>query len=360
MPDKKNPIVRYMVLDSCFRNRRKRYYIDDLLEAVNNYMRVHSFQPISERQLRDDINFMEYDAGEDIELLRIQDGHSKYYQYRDPGMSMFKHQLTDDEAALISNTVKLLSRFEGLPRYDWVDETLLRLREFFQLDENIGGAVSFAQNPDLTGLQWFKPLFEAIERKYVVELDYHRFGKPTKKRILHPYQMKQWNYRWYVVGLEECQSPRLPLVVIPIDRIDGVKVQGVQGVQGGQKFKEKPADLDLDDYFYDIVGVSKLPEGKLEKVRVKAYYPAAHYMSTKPVHASQRVVEEVQDVQGVQGFKIFEWEVIPNEELVQQLIVYADQLEVIVGDFVKRKLVERAKAILENNTKNKNISKKTV
>ena len=105
MPDKKNPIVRYMVLDSCFRNRRKRYYIDDLLEAVNNYMRVHSFQPISERQLRDDINFMEYDAGEDIELLRIQDGHSKYYQYRDPGMSMFKHQLTDDEAALISNTV---------------------------------------------------------------------------------------------------------------------------------------------------------------------------------------------------------------------------------------------------------------
>ena len=132
MPDKKNPIVRYMVLDSCFRNRRKRYYIDDLLEAVNNYMRVHSFQPISERQLRDDINFMEYDAAEDIELLRIQDGHSKYYQYRDPGMSMFKHQLTDDEAALISNTVKLLSRFEGLPRYDWVDETLLRLRELFQ------------------------------------------------------------------------------------------------------------------------------------------------------------------------------------------------------------------------------------
>ena len=83
------------------------------------------------------------------------------------------------------------------------------------------------------------------------------------------------------------------------------------------------------------------PEGWPEKVRVKAYYPAAHYIATKPLHHSQR---EVQD----SGFKIFEWRVRMNEELVQQLIVYADQIEVLQGDWVRDKLRERAEKIIEN------------
>lgn len=355
--------MRYKVLDACFRNRQKRYYKEDLLEAVNEYLERHGGKAIQERQLWKDITFMEIDADEDIVLDRIQDGHSKYFRYRRADMSIFKHELTDEEVRVVSHTVKLLSRFEGLPRYAWVEETLLHLREHFQIDEKIAGAVSFAQNPDLTGLEWFKPLFEAIEEKRVVELTYHRFGKKSRKRTVHPYQLKQWNYRWYLVGMEEEKLPRLPVVVIPIDRID--EVSTVSSV----RFQEKDPELDLDDYFYDIVGVSRLPEGKVETVRVKAYYPAAHYMETKPIHASQREVHDEgfmvqgswtsQATKSSAMFKVFEWRVVPNEELVQALMVYGDQVEVMEGEWVRRKMCERAKAILGLNENEDENDKKT-
>ncbi len=344
MATNKKAFLRYKVLDACFRNRQRRYYFQDLLEAVNSYMDYMNLEPISERQLRDDINFMEADAGDTIVLERKMDGHKLYYRYEKSDMTFFKHELTDEEASAVGQTVKLLTQFVGLPTYNWVEETLLRLREHFLGDESVVGTVSFAQNPDLVGLEWFKPLFEATVNQEVVELDYHRFGKPAKKRTIHPYQLKQWNYRWYLVGYEPRQSKRLPLVVVPIDRIDGITNLGNHG------FVAKPADMDLDDYFYDIVGVSKLPEGQLTKVRVKAYYPAAHYMETKPIHPSQKVMKEPgNDGEAEPRFKVFEWEVMENEELVQALIVYGDQIEVLEGDWVRVKIIERAQRILSLN-----------
>jgi hypothetical protein len=46
---------------------------------------------------------------------------------------------------------------------------------------------------------------------------------------------------------------------------------------------------------------------------------------------------------------VFQWDVIPNEELVQALMVYADQMEVREPEWVKLKLIDRAKSILINN-----------
>lgn len=380
--------MRYKVLDACFRNWQKRYYFETLLEEVNSYMDYMKLEPISERQLRDDINVMEADAGKDVVLLKKKDGRRVYYRYEKKDMTIFSHQLTDEEASAVTQTVKLLTQYKGLPTYNWVEETLLRLREYFLGEDEVVGTVSFAQNPDVVGLEWFKPLFEATVNHEVVELDYHRFGRPMKKRTIHPYQLKQWNYRWYLVGYEPEQSKRLPLVVVPIDRIDGVTNLGDHG------FVEKPEDLDLDDYFYDIVGVSRLPEGQLVTVRVKAYYPAAWYLETKPIHPSQKEIRndgitdsrndgeiprQARDDKGVgsgdkesrnygstearkdgttdsrksgetePGYKVFEWKVIENEELVQALIVYADQIEVLQGGWLRNRLCERANAILNYN-----------
>lgn len=331
--------MRYKVLDACFKNRQRKYYIADLLEAVNQYMRECDYEEISERQLRNDINFMESDAGDNIVLEKIMDGHKMFYRYKDSNMSYFKRDLTPEEVNAVSETVQLLRQFKGLPTYEWVEETLLRLKVHFHLDDRVVGTVSFAQNPDLVGLEWFKPLFEAVVARKAVELDYHRFGKPMKKRLVHPYQMKQWNYRWYLVGYEPRQGDRLSLVVIPIDRVDGVTEARKVA------FIPKSEEMDLDDYFYDIVGVSKLPEGQLVKIKLKAYYPAAHYMETKPIHPTQT---ELKDERG-EDYKVLQLTVIPNEELVQALIVYGDQIEILEGEWIKKKLVERAKAILKRN-----------
>ena len=84
--------------------------------------------------------------------------------------------------------------------------------------------VSFMQNPDLNGLGHFGRLFDAIVHHEVLAIDYHRFGRPVRTRIIHPYQLRQWNNRWYLVGYEKRQGGRFPYVVLPLDRI--IKVNG--------------------------------------------------------------------------------------------------------------------------------------
>lgn len=97
-----------------------------------------------------------------------------------------------------------------------------------------------------------------------------------------------------------------------------------------------------------VVGVSLLPEGEVVKVVAKVYYPNAWYLASKPLHASQKELR-VENLKGSkdQGFKVFQWEVIPNEELVQALMVYADQMEVLEPEWVR--LIERAKEIMAKN-----------
>ena len=85
MAETKYPYIRYQTLNRCFRNKYKRYYIDDLIEACSTAIYEYCGKEIgcSRRTILEDINFMESDAGWQIELERIRDGHKVYYRYRD-------------------------------------------------------------------------------------------------------------------------------------------------------------------------------------------------------------------------------------------------------------------------------------
>ena len=133
-------------------------------------------------------------------------------------------------------------------------------------------------------------------------------------------------------------AKRFPYVVIAIDRIDGIEVSR-------DKFHEKPENLNFDDYFNNIVGVSLNPESSPVKVVLKAGYPAAWYIESKPLHKSQEPVVEAKE------YKVFEMEIIPNEELAQQLLVYADQVEVLEPKELRDNLRERGEKIADRNKK---------
>lgn len=337
MPKNKKAIIRYRILDKCFRNHRKRFYIDDLVQACNDELATYDGSSVSKRQVLDDMAFMESDAGGSIDLERCRDGHKIYYRYRDPDFSIMNLPMSQSEADQLSDTIQMLSRFKGLPQFTWMDETLVRLKDSFQLDGTVSGSVAFAQNPDLKGIEFFSELFDAIVKKEVVTIHYHRFGKPFRSRIIHPYQLRQYNNRWFLIGLEERLLPRIPLAIVPLDRIDSFRVRENDVYQ-------EYTGMDFDEYFYDIVGVSLNPEGHKTKVVILSRYPAANYIETKPLHPSQRILEK-----GVDGVK-FQWDVIPNYELETQLLAYADQCEVLEPQSLRDSLRKRALRIIENNS----------
>jgi hypothetical protein len=72
----KNALIRYQVLDRCFRNPGRNYFWEDLLREVNealiNYNGLDS--GIRRRQLYNDITFMESEEGWSVPLERHRDG----------------------------------------------------------------------------------------------------------------------------------------------------------------------------------------------------------------------------------------------------------------------------------------------
>ena len=359
---------RYLVLDQCLRDRNRYYYLEDLVEAVNRMLRRYDFYEVSQRTVQEDLKFMQSGEGFGAVLAKRYDGHTKIYTYEDPHFSIMNLPMTDRESDLLSATIMMLSRFRGMPNYKWLENTLRMLRVKFNVGAKTA-SVNLDQNEGLKGLDdWFEPLFEACRKRLIVTLLYNRFDRLDKEpssRVIEPYQMREHNNRWYLVGREGAKQPRLAMVVVPIDRILELKVESVEErdkreAEGGRF--AVPNDDKTDAYFKDVIGLSRNPESTPETVRVKAWGLTAHFMDTKPLHPSQSVHDSGVMMHPVTGketeYKVFEWNVIPNEPLIQQLLVYGNEAEVIEPLSLRQKVAQRAKEILRNND-NPNDTEKT-
>ena len=335
MAQGKNAYIRYKVLDRCFRDSRRRYYIEDLIEACNEELSNYDGSSVSERTIRDDISFMQRQAGGGIPLVKKYDGHKAYYMYSDRNFSIMDLPMSQSEAEMLSDTIQMLSRFKGLPNQEWLNATLVQMKSTFNIGQAKASYVSFSQNEDLKGLKYFTPLYEAIASQQVVSLEYHQFGRPSYNRIIHPYQLRQYNNRWFLVGWEPAVAAKIPLVVIPLDRTDDYKILDKEHFVSYQG--------DIDECFKDIVGVSLKFKEPCQHIVFKAYHPTSSYIETKPIHHSQRVVERYED------YTIFSLDLIPNYEFETIMISYADNCEILEPQDLKESLVCRAKNIIKFN-----------
>ena len=355
---------RYLELDRCLRDRMRRYRKEDLVEAVNRKLERYDYEPVSKRTIEGDLQFMMSEAGFGAVLETRYDGHTKIYSYEDKTFSIMNLPMTDRESDMLAATIAMLSRFSGMPNYQWLENTLRMLRTKFNVGDKTA-SVAMEQNKKLNGLaDWFETLFEACRKRLIVTMKYSRFDRLDKEpatRVIEPYQMRQHNQRWYLVGREETKQPRLQMVVVPIDRIQEVQLESVEErddrEERGEKFV-KPTDAMIEAYFKDVVGVSRLPEGEPVTVKLKAWGLTAHFIETKPIHHSQKVVGEGEmEVEGPWYkknpirvmYKEFELTVIPNEPLIQALLVYGNECQILEPESLRKDVVKRAQAILKYN-----------
>lgn len=81
MPDNRKALLRYKLLDKCFSDKYHRYYIEELLEKVNDALEDAGIKAISKRQLYADIDFMKSRDGWEAPIVSVQDGKRKYLKY---------------------------------------------------------------------------------------------------------------------------------------------------------------------------------------------------------------------------------------------------------------------------------------
>lgn len=310
----KNAYLRYQVLDNCFSNKYRMYFIDDLLDEVNKALEEFNGDgsKVERRQLFDDIKFMESETGFSIPLERIREGKKVYYRYSEPEFSIKNQKISNDEIDTINSALMVLMRFRGIPQFEWVNEIFPKLQSAFQ-DEEPEEVISFDQNEYLVGLDNLPALYKSITNKSALIIEYQSFKDTKPKKLtIHPYYLKQFNKRWFLFGLNN--KDKL-IYNLPLDRIKSIS-------QSSEKYIENTT-LDFKEYFEDIVGVSFTPNEKPIKIKLKLNNEITPYILTKPLHGSQKKFESNAD-----GTMI-EIEVIPNFELKQLLLSYGNGIEVI-------------------------------
>lgn len=306
MPTNKNAAIRYQTLDKCFRDRRHRYYIEDLIdkceEAIYYYNGVGE---VSRRQIFEDIKFMESETGWSVPLERKQDGRRVYYRYRDPDFTINAQPLTEDEARQLRSVIITLRRFRGLPSNAWLDEVISNLEWRFGLRGKQENMIGFEQNPYLRGLNLLPDIIDATTSHQAVRITYRNYKNCDEEYtvVVHPWYIKQYNNRWFLMAYNA-----------EADRISNYALDRIQNLNVGEDVAYIPnKEVDFEHYFDDVFGVT-IPPSDVEKIRVllqfsKKQYP---YIVSKPLHHSQEIVDAENRILAV--------EVRPTYEFTQLIL----------------------------------------
>lgn len=326
MSTNKNATIRYQTLNRCFRNPGRKYYIADLVEACNVSLKDidPSSTGIRKRQIFDDIKFMRDSQGFEAPIESYKEGRKAYYRYSDLSFSINNQPLNEKEARQLKESLMTLSRFKGMPQYEWVDEIKARLEVSFKLKSN-DKVIEFEENQYLTGKEHIGILYDAIVNKLVLEIQYHPFTKEESiQLIVHPYFLKQYNNRWFLFGRT---NDSVNITNIALDRI---KV-----IENVQKEYLPNHEIDFEEFFEDIVGVSVPNNGDVEEILLKIDIGLWPYIRTKPIHGSQKIKEQTAN------YTIIELRLIPNFELESLLFSHVERIEVLKPESLRQRIKDR-------------------
>ncbi|SHL70554.1 Predicted DNA-binding transcriptional regulator YafY, contains an HTH and WYL domains [Xylanibacter ruminicola] len=308
MPVDKQVLLRYQVLNKCFRNRYREYTIDDLVDECNKALRRADKTDVSKRTVQNDINQLEVDFHIVLDE-NLRQGRKRLYRYVDTSYSLPLYRMNDEERNKIESAIYVLKQFEGEPIYDWATTILMQI-EGGLFDGESSPVVSFQSNLDLKGLAHFSRLLQAILTKRVLKIRYTPFGKSQITSTVYPYYLKEYNDRWYLIAQAKGYET---FAHYALDRIDDFEEVAIP-------YKE--AESDFEEYFDDVIGVT-VPEMDSEDIFLRINKPRFEYIRTKPLHLTQSTIEENDE------FGVIKINVKVNKELEALVLSYGNDIEVL-------------------------------
>ena len=329
MAQTKNALIRQRVIDRCLRSQWQ-YTVHDLMRECNIALEAERYNKVTAKgTILSDISNIENSFPE-ARIVKRRVGRYVYYEYEDKSFSIYNIPLNDDEMAQLAQTITILSKFEGMPNFDWVDDLIDRFKSTLNIPTTRETIVFFDENFDLRGRNWFSKLFHAIASQQTLEITYQPFDKDAKTFHFHPYLLKQYNNRWFLVGSEDGYSS---LTKLALDRILEITSASIP---------YKPnTDFNLQEYFEEYIGITRKPSDDICQVLIKVDKGLYNYIETKPLHGTQRVIRRDEDS------VVIQIEVILNPELLQLLISYGSGLTVLKPKELQQAILEESKKITQ-------------
>lgn len=110
---------------------------------------------------------MKISQGWEIPLQRNKEGRKVFYQYQTKDFSINNQPINDFEVEKLKSALLVLSRFKGMPQFEWVNELILKLQQAFQIENSKKETISFDANECLKN-DYSMPLFQkSLITKYL-------------------------------------------------------------------------------------------------------------------------------------------------------------------------------------------------
>lgn len=327
MPTNLNAILRFRVLDKCLRSKEKTYHLPDLIEAVNNELSVNgNTRTVSERTIYEDLKFMK----DDIEGFNapIHRTNELGYHYDNDKFSIFNITIGKNDLEILKDVLGTLKNISGKEQFKGMDAVISRLEETYNITNSSSSeqVMVFEHSLNEAGQRWVSSIYDAIRKKVCLQVQYKPFDQQIYHVIISPYILKEYNNRWFLIGMDH---NRQQITNLGLDRIHSLN-KSLQPYQLSTEFN-------INDYLKDIIGVSKESGKMKEVISLKVYGKQRNYIKTKPIHLSQRVMEETNESM------LMEIEVIPNFELEAVLLGFGEHVEVMGPEWLREKIGGRVK-----------------
>lgn len=329
MSSNKNALIRYKTLDKCLKNKYRKYTLEDLIdecsEALFEFEGKESY--VSKRTVQLDLQNMRSEKFGYEAPIEVYE--RKYYRYSDPDYSIHNISVNESDLKAMNNAVQILKQFKDFSMFKEMNGVIQKLEDSIHAT-NQKSIIHLDKNEQLKGLEHIDILYESIANKKVLKILYKSFtAKESNIFTVHPQLLKEFNNRWFLICLYKDKMYNLAL-----DRMESIEIDDALS------YIDK--DLDGDDYFKDIVGVT-VAEGMSPK-NVVFWVDAgnAPYVKTKPLHKSQEIIRE--DNEGT----VFKICVQLNFELERLLLGFGDSLIVHSPKRLRLKMEEKFTAGIKN------------
>jgi predicted DNA-binding transcriptional regulator YafY len=334
----KNALLRYKLLDSCFRNRYKKWTLDMLIDHVGDALYEYEGMDngISKRTIQADIQMMRSDKlGYHAPIIVID---KRYYMYEDPSYSITNIALSESDLGKMNEAVNVLKQFKGFSHFKNLTEVVQKLEDHVYSNTNHEPPViHFDRNERLKGIELLDIIHESIVIKRPLEVCYQSFtARAANTFIFHAWWLKEFKNRWFMVGARENKKEVMHLA---LDRIMEISIHPKEKYLGNTEYS-------AEEFYKDIIGVTFFPNSRPAKVVLFVNRLHAPYVETKPLHSSQEVVKRTKE--GI----ILNLFVQLNFELEKEILGFGQGITVLapkrLQQSIKENLRRAVKAYDEN------------
>lgn len=281
--------------------------------------------------------------GAPLECKKVKSefGTTTHYYYEEK-FNLNNRVINKYDAHKIKSALTVLLQFEHLPPMQDLKEVILKMEN--QLDnptESESPTLLFEHKPVSSGVQWLRILHGHIVKKEVIKMHYEPFQYDEKDHtrwqqtgfeiVVHPYFLKESKNLWYIFGFNHLKK-----------KVENYALDRIKHIEKAPHYFFKPNEtIDSHTYFNDIVGVTKFDEQTLENFVIRANPIIAPYWVNRPLHATQRLLEETPQ------YSLFSFDLRWNYEWQNLILSYGANVEVQQPFWFRERLKEIYQALYE-------------